>query len=80
MQVLSDGSSRIAESTNVALETESHGADILRTLVGQREQIENSRDTVTVGFFFVVLSLHMMADPSIDLRCVSAKGQVQLKW
>jgi hypothetical protein len=78
MQVLSDGSSRIAESKNVALETESHGADILRTLVGQREQIENSRDTV--GFFFVVLSLHMMADPSIDLRCVSAKRQVQLKW
>ena len=46
-QVLSDGSRRITESTSIALETESHGADILRTLVGQREQIENSRNTVS---------------------------------
>ncbi|KAF8799112.1 vesicle transport v-snare protein vti1 [Phlegmacium glaucopus] len=44
-QTLSDGSRRIAESTSIALETETHGADILRSLVGQREQIENSRNT-----------------------------------
>jgi hypothetical protein len=78
-EVLSDGSRRIAESTSIALETETHGADILRTLVGQREQIENSRNTV--GFFFVY-SLRMMVDPSISCKlqmCLSAKRQVQLK-
>jgi vesicle transport through interaction with t-SNAREs protein 1 len=30
----------------MALETESHGAEILTNLRGQREQIENSRDTL----------------------------------
>lgn len=53
-QTLSDGSRRITESTSIALETESYGADILRTLVGQREQIENSRNTVRL-YPFVVL-------------------------
>ena len=43
---LSDGSRRIAESTSIALETETHGSDILRTLQNQREQIENSRNMV----------------------------------
>ena len=45
-EVLNDGSRRIAESTNLALQTEEEGADILRTLRGQREQIENSRNMV----------------------------------
>jgi vesicle transport through interaction with t-SNAREs protein 1 len=45
-ETLSDGSRRITESTTIALETETHGADILRTLQGQREQIENSRNMV----------------------------------
>jgi hypothetical protein len=36
-QVLSDGSRHMAESTSIALETESHGADTLHMLVGQRE-------------------------------------------
>ena len=49
-QTLSDSSRRINESTSIALETEGHGADILRTLVGQREQIENSRNTVRCVF------------------------------
>jgi Snare region anchored in the vesicle membrane C-terminus len=63
-QTLSDGSRRIAESTGIALETESHGADILRTLVGQREQIENSRNTVEFNFLFFCrsFSLRMMVD------------------
>jgi len=43
---LSDGSRRIIESTSIALETEAHGGDILSTLRGQREQIENSRNMV----------------------------------
>jgi len=45
-ETLSDGSRRITESTSIALETETHGTDILRTLRGQREQIENSRNMV----------------------------------
>lgn len=48
-EMLNDGSRRIAESTTIALETETHGADILRTLRGQREQIENSRNMVCIA-------------------------------
>ena len=44
--VLEDGSRRLQESQRIALETEEHGADILRSLIGQREQIENARNTV----------------------------------
>lgn len=44
--LLEDGSRRLLDSQRVALETEEQGADILRSLRGQREQIENARDTV----------------------------------
>jgi vesicle transport through interaction with t-SNAREs 1 len=44
--VLEDGSRRLQESQRIALETEEQGADILRSLIGQREQIENARNTV----------------------------------
>ncbi|PWN97311.1 V-snare-domain-containing protein [Tilletiopsis washingtonensis] len=43
---LEDGSRRLEESHRLALQTEDMGADILRDLRGQREQIENSRDTL----------------------------------
>ncbi|UZJ54624.1 hypothetical protein CBS101457_003944 [Exobasidium rhododendri] len=43
---LDDGSRRLEDSHRIALETEDLGADILRDLRGQREQIENSRDTL----------------------------------
>ncbi|KAH9475692.1 Vesicle transport v-SNARE protein vti1 [Psilocybe cubensis] len=43
-ETLDEGSRRIKSSTGVALETEAYGADILRSLRGQREQIENSRN------------------------------------
>jgi hypothetical protein len=46
--ILEDGSKRLQESQRIALETEEQGADILRSLVGQREQIENARNTVRV--------------------------------
>ena len=46
---LDDGSRRLQDSHRIALETEDLGADILRDLRGQREQIENSRDTVSDG-------------------------------
>ena len=44
--LLEDGSRRLQESQRIALETEEQGADILSSLRRQREQIENSRDTV----------------------------------
>ncbi|KAL9940849.1 hypothetical protein V8E36_000337 [Tilletia maclaganii] len=43
---LEDGSRRLQESHRIALETEDVGAGILRDLRGQREQIENSRNTL----------------------------------
>ena len=46
---LEDGSRRLEESHRLALQTEDMGADILRDLRGQREQIENSRDTVSLA-------------------------------
>ena len=44
--LLEDGSRRLLDSQRIALETEEQGADILRSLRGQREQIQNARDTV----------------------------------
>lgn len=45
--LLEDGTRRLQESQRIALETEEQGADILRSLRGQREQIQNARDTVS---------------------------------
>lgn len=44
--LLEDGTKRLQDSQRIALETEEQGADILSNLRRQREQIENSRDTV----------------------------------
>ena len=44
--LLEDGSRRLLDSQRIALETEEQGTDILRSLRGQREQIQNARDTV----------------------------------
>lgn len=41
------GSRRLENAHRIALETEDVGADILRNLRGQREQIEHTRDTVS---------------------------------
>ena len=48
--ILDDGSRRLGDSTRLALEAEEQGADILRSLRVQREQIENSRDMVCETF------------------------------
>jgi len=48
---LDSGNRRLADSTRIALETEDVGADILRTLQAQREQIQNSRNTVRKIFY-----------------------------
>ena len=50
--VLEDGTRRLQQSQQIALETESQGADILSNLRIQREQIENSRNTVSLFFGF----------------------------
>jgi len=44
--VLEDGTRRLQQSQQIALETENQGADILSNLRMQREQIENSRNTL----------------------------------
>ncbi|KAF9452443.1 V-snare-domain-containing protein [Macrolepiota fuliginosa MF-IS2] len=44
--ILEDGTKRLQESQRIALETEEQGADILTNLRGQREQIENARNTL----------------------------------
>ena len=49
--VLEEGTKRLQQSERLALETETEGADILRNLRTQREQIENSRNTVRRPFF-----------------------------
>ncbi|KAJ8595276.1 V-snare-domain-containing protein [Rhizopogon salebrosus TDB-379] len=43
---LEDGSRRLQDSQRIALEAEDQGAEILMNLRTQREQIENSRDTL----------------------------------
>jgi len=45
-EILDDGSRRLENAHKIALETEDVGADILRNLRGQREQIEHTRDTL----------------------------------
>ncbi|KAG6828520.1 hypothetical protein H0H92_007738 [Tricholoma furcatifolium] len=45
-QILEDGSRRLRDTQRIALEAEDQGADILRTLRGQRETIETARDTL----------------------------------
>lgn len=55
--LLEDGSRRLQESQRIALETEEQGSDILRSLRGQREQIQNARDTVRFVLICVLLFL-----------------------
>lgn len=70
--ILEDGSRRLQESQRIALETEEQGADILRSLVGQREQIENARNTVRNPLSCYVVAACV---PGSDLLC-SSKLQI----
>ncbi|KAI0698640.1 vesicle transport v-snare protein vti1 [Earliella scabrosa] len=63
--LLEDGSRRLMESQRIALETEEQGADILRSLRGQREQIQNARDTL------------QRADTSIDRASGTLKKMIR---
>ncbi|KAF9642719.1 V-snare-domain-containing protein [Thelephora ganbajun] len=62
--LLEDGTRRLQESQRIALETEEQGSDILSNLRRQREQIENTRDT-----------LHA-ADASVDRASGTLKKMV----
>ncbi|KIY64959.1 vesicle transport v-snare protein vti1 [Cylindrobasidium torrendii FP15055 ss-10] len=64
-ETLTDGSRRLAASQRIALETEQQGADILRNLGRQREQIENTRDTL------------QEADTSIGRATGTVKGMIR---
>ncbi|KAI0932984.1 hypothetical protein AcW2_001447 [Taiwanofungus camphoratus] len=63
--LLEDGSRRLLESQRIALETEEQGTDILRSLRGQREQIQNARDTL------------QRADTSIDRASGTLKRMIR---
>jgi vesicle transport through interaction with t-SNAREs protein 1 len=84
--ILEDGSRRLQESQRIALETEEHGAGILRSLVGQREQIENARNTVRVPTIVHIrcgqrsTSLQLQsADTSIDRASGTLKKMIR-RW
>jgi vesicle transport through interaction with t-SNAREs 1 len=82
--ILEDGSRRLQESQRIALETEEQGTDILRSLVGQREQIENARNTVRVP---TVVNVHcnltslqlQSTDTSIDRASGTLKKMIR-RW
>jgi vesicle transport through interaction with t-SNAREs protein 1 len=57
-QLLEDGTNRLKDSQRIALETEGQGADILLNLRTQREQIENSRDTVHINRSLATLATY----------------------
>ncbi|KAK4685078.1 vesicle transport through interaction with t-SNAREs 1, partial [Tremellales sp. Uapishka_1] len=63
-ETLADGSKRLDNAHRIALETEDVGADILRNLRGQREQIEHTRDTL------------VQADSSIDRAAGTLKKMI----
>jgi len=68
-ETLQDGSRRLDNAHRIALETEDVGADILRNLRGQREQIEHTRDTVSSpipGTTQLIVSSHRRILPSIE--------------
>jgi len=62
---LEEGTRRLQDSQRIALETEEQGADILMNLRTQREQIENSRDTLRT------------ADTSIDRASGTLKKMIR---
>lgn len=68
-EILEDGSRRIADSTRIAFEAETYGADILKGLRGQREQIENARDTV---------SCHSSPSVAHAITNISCEPQIQM--
>lgn len=82
--LLEDGSKRLQDSQRIALETEEQGADILRSLRGQREQIQNARDTVRIVLSVLPATRSLQrrrqlqrADTSIDRASGTLKKMVR---
>jgi vesicle transport through interaction with t-SNAREs 1 len=78
--LLEDGTRRLQESQRIALETEERGADILSNLRVQREQIENSRNTVSSTYlsFSSVHRLQLqMADSAINRASNTLNGMIR---
>ncbi|OWZ37571.1 vesicle transport through interaction with t-SNAREs 1 [Cryptococcus neoformans c8] len=63
-QTLEDGTTRLDNAHRIALETEGVGSEILRNLRGQRDQLENTRDTL------------VQADSSIDRAAGTLKKMI----
>ncbi|WVQ78929.1 hypothetical protein IAT38_001021 [Cryptococcus sp. DSM 104549] len=63
-QTLEDGTNRLDNAHRIALETEGVGSEILRNLRGQRDQLENTRDTL------------VQADSSIDRAAGTLKKMI----
>jgi len=69
--LLEEGGKRLQQSQQIALETENQGADILMNLRTQREQIENSRNTVRFIWFSsydVIVNLALVATSRLGHR------------
>lgn len=56
---LTEGQKRLEDSHRIALETEDLGTDILRDLRGQRDQLEHTRDNVSLVFFLSLDCIEM---------------------
>jgi vesicle transport through interaction with t-SNAREs 1 len=86
-EILADGSQRLGNTHRIALEAEDMGVEILRNLRGQRETIENARDTVSsldvcgVSGFSVVLIMSCLqlqtADSNIDRADNTVKKMIR---
>jgi len=68
-EILEDGSRQIVNSTQIAFETETYGADILKGLQGLREQIKNAQDTV---------SCHSSPSVAHAITNISCELQIQI--
>lgn len=78
-ETLADGSKRLDNARRIALETEDVGADILRNLRGQREQIEHTRDTASTGLVSgkdAEAAQLVQADSSIDRAAGTLKKMI----
>lgn len=77
--ILEDGTKRLQQSQRIALETEDQGAEILSNLRQQREQIENSRNTVSHirGLGSLIISLRYTQLYRADLAIDRASGTLK---
>jgi len=77
--ILEQGSKRLLQSQQIAIETENQGAEILMNLRTQREQIENSRNTVRPLLLLlqIAIYLHVSQLERADLAIDRASGTLK---